>query len=72
MKKGGQILFTSLLLLVLCSGCASRFAGWVRPDTTEQEMLVDRYACEKDCYATGSDWSMFYHCMQSKGYVKQK
>jgi hypothetical protein len=53
-------------LIVGCGG--SRFKGWVRPDTTEQQMLTDRYECEKECYAAGADWSMFNRCMESKGY----
>jgi hypothetical protein len=71
MKSSRRFAWICLFLLVFCSGCASRFTGWVRPDTTEQQMFIDRYNCEKDCYAVGSDWSMFNRCMESKGYKKK-
>lgn len=74
MKKLDKILIVVFFttFVVILSGCGgARFRGWVRPDTTEQQMLIDRYDCEKECYAAGADWSMFYRCMQSKGYIKK-
>ncbi len=75
--------FPYIVVAILCcllAGCAS--IVWTKPDFTEEEFRVDRYACERDMrqsgyYGTGLAGALnaqgfFDRCMESKGYYKAR
>ena len=67
-----------VMLCCLLAGCARMV--WTKPDFTEEDFRVDRYACERDMrqsgyYGSGYAGAMntqgfFDRCMESKGYDK--